>query len=157
MSAGCSPTHPLHCEILSVATDHSRPFLPESLAESLVERLPWCLRRCWSYSFAEEYFAFVVSRWAGNNEDERDMKTRTLTNTPAYLEAYSLLTFQTALANVSAIDTSRPTTGSSPSDGNETAAKPFSWDHQSEFYGDVHCYLYDVDNWDTKMYKRPRL
>ena len=68
------------------------------------------------------------------------MKTRTLTNTPAYLEAYSLLTFQTALANVSAIDTSRPTTGSSPSDGNETAAQPFSWDHQSEFYGDVHCY-----------------
>lgn len=22
--------------------------------------------------------------------------------------------------------------------------------------GDVHCYLYDVDNWDTTMYKRPR-
>ena len=85
------------------------------------------------------------------------MKTRTIANTPPYIEAYSLLTFQTALANVSAIDTSRPTTGSSPSDGNETAAKPFSWDHQSEFYGDVHCYLYDVDNWDTKMYKRPRL
>ena len=34
--------------------------------------------------------------------------------------------------------------------GNETAARPFSWDHQSEFYGDVHCYLYDVDNWYEK-------
>jgi hypothetical protein len=101
---------------------------------------------------------WLLNRWAGNNEDEKDMKPpHNLMNSPPYLEAYSLLTFQTALANVSAIDESRPTTGSSPSDGNETAARPFSWDHQSEFYGDVHCYLYDVDNWDTKMYKRPRL
>eukprot|EP01046_Picozoa_sp_COSAG06_P056750 COSAG06_NODE_10840_length_1608_cov_2.890451_2_plen_142_part_00 len=118
------------------------------------------------------------------------MKNKNLQSSPAYLEAYSLLTFQTALANVTSIDTSRPTSGSSPSDGaenmkrpfsrhfhiqlrsfcqdrlgadirkrrekealsagNETAARPFSWDHQSEFYGDVHCYLYDVDNWYEK-------
>jgi hypothetical protein len=114
------------------------------------------------------------------------MKTKNLQSTPAYLEAYSLLTFQvgfpivlsqtcnnvflnatvsnkltdclhqTALSNVTSIDTSRPTSGSSPSDGNETAAHPFSWDHQSQFYGDVHCYLYDVDNWDSTLYKRPR-
>lgn len=80
-----------------------------------------------------------IAIWAGNNEDEKDMKTKNLMSSPPYLEAYSLLTFSTALANVTAIDTSRPTSGSSPSDGNETAARPFSWDHQSQFYGDVHC------------------
>lgn len=75
---------------------------------------------------------------------------------PANIEAYSLLTFRTALANISAIDKTRPLSGSSPSDGNETAEHPYSWDHQSEFYGDVHCYLYDSDNWDFTSYKRPR-
>ena len=24
------------------------------------------------------------------------------------------------------------------------------------YLGDVHCYLYDVDNWDATLYKRPR-
>lgn len=52
-----------------------------------------------------------------------------------------MLTFLTELNNISAIDGTRPLSGSSPSDGNETAARPFSWDHQSEFYGDVHNYL----------------
>ena len=49
---------------------------------------------------------------------------------PEYVKAYSLLTFITGLNNVSALDTSRPLSGSSPSDGNETAEHPFSWDHQ---------------------------
>ena len=99
--------------------------------------------------------------WAGNNEDEKDMKsaagaTPPNPESPAYITAYSLLTFETALGNVSALDDTRPLSGSSPSDGNETAAHPFSWDHQSEFYGDVHNYLYDVDNWDSTVFKSPR-
>eukprot|EP00750_Incisomonas_marina_P005964 INCI14258.2.p1 GENE.INCI14258.2~~INCI14258.2.p1 ORF type:complete len:545 (-),score=88.70 INCI14258.2:874-2508(-) len=98
-----------------------------------------------------------IALWAGNNEDERDMKNAPAGDTsPEYVKAYSLLTFITGLNNVSALDTSRPLSGSSPSDGNETAEHPFSWDHQSEYYGDVHCYLYDVDNWDVTAYKRPR-
>ena len=76
-----------------------------------------------------------IALWAGNNENERDLKTlpsanRTLDSNPL-LKAYSLLTFQTALDNVSALDTSRPLSGSSPSCGNETAERPWSWDHQS--------------------------
>ena len=97
--------------------------------------------------------------WAGNNEDEKDTKsaagaTPPNPESPEYMRAYSMLTFTTALSNVSAIDTTRPLSGSSPSDGNETAAHPFSYDHQTEFYGDVHNYLYDVDNWDETLYKR---
>lgn len=98
-----------------------------------------------------------IALWAGNNEDERDMKNKGSQDiSPPYIEAYSKLTFLTALNNVSALDETRPLSGSSPSCGNETAAKPFSWDHQSQFYGDVHCYLYDANNWDVRIYKRPR-
>ena len=93
-----------------------------------------------------------IAIWAGNNENEKD-----LTPATAPLEKpYSDLYFRTVLANVTSIDASRPVTGSSPSDGNETAAAPFPVDHQSEFFGDVHCYLYDADNWDTTVYKKPR-
>ena len=64
-----------------------------------------------------------IALWAGNNEDERDMSKAPKGDTaPAYVHAYSLLTFSTGLDNVSAIDSSRPLSGSSPSDGNETAA-----------------------------------
>eukprot|EP00041_Stephanoeca_diplocostata_P022641 m.542306 g.542306 ORF g.542306 m.542306 type:complete len:1018 (+) comp22116_c1_seq1:202-3255(+) len=91
--------------------------------------------------------------WAGNNEDEKDLSQG---QDVAHIRAYADLTFLTGLSNVSAIDTSRPLSGSSPSDGNETAEHPFSWNHQSEFYGDVHNYLYDVDSWDHTVYKRPR-
>lgn len=96
-----------------------------------------------------------IAIWAGNNEDERDLASKSQA-TPQNLKAYSLLTFTTALNNVTAIDTSRPTSGSSPSCGNETAEHPWSWNHQSEFYGDVHCYLYDSDNWDDTLYQSPR-
>ena len=89
--------------------------------------------------------------WAGNNENENKKPSDT-TNVKAYSDLY----FRTVLANISALDGSRPLTGSSPSNGNETAAAPFAWDDQSEFYGDVHCYLYDVDNWDVTAFKRPR-
>ena len=55
---------------------------------------------------------------------------------PEYVRAYSLLTFETGLGNVSALDTSRPLSGSSPSDGNETAQHPFSWylRHAADYY-----------------------
>jgi hypothetical protein len=60
--------------------------------------------------------------WAGNNEDEKDMRSAAGTAPPnpeskEYIKAYSMLTFITALNNVSALDTSRPLSGSSPSDG----------------------------------------
>ena len=99
-----------------------------------------------------------IAIWAGNNEDERDMKAYPSGwgVNDSYIAAYSALTFATALDNVSSLDTSRPLSGSSPSCGNETAEHPFSWDHQSQFYGDVHCYLYDSDSWDVTSYKRPR-
>jgi hypothetical protein len=90
--------------------------------------------------------------WAGNNENERDLAN----NTEYLVKPYADLYFRTVLANVTALDSSRPTSGSSPSCGNETAADPFCPDHQTEYYGDVHCYLYDVDNWDVTAYKRPR-
>tara|TARA_B110000208_G_scaffold175619_1_gene221343 strand:- start:558 stop:3725 length:3168 start_codon:yes stop_codon:yes gene_type:complete len=107
-----------------------------------------------------------IAIWAGNNEDERDggglsYAPNTPKNSSKNTEAYSLLTFITAIGNITAIDTSRPTSGSSPSCGNETAAYPGSWCFPaygwgSEFYGDMHNYLYDLDNWDDTLYKSPR-
>jgi hypothetical protein len=74
-----------------------------------------------------------ITIWAGNNENEQD-----LPQSQSLISAYSDLYFKTILANISTIDTTRPMTGSSPSNGNETAAAPFCYNHQSEFYGDMH-------------------
>lgn len=127
--------------------------IPDSFLQSAAKEVQDNVRRL--------QFHPSIAIWAGNNEDEHDMymaDKRLPPNgmTPADIAAYSELTFRTELANISAIDTSRPLSGSSPSDGNETAEHPWSWNHQSEFYGDVHCYLYDSDNWDFTSYKRPR-
>ena len=92
-----------------------------------------------------------IALWAGNNENERH-RPDDATNVKAYSDLY----FRTVLSNISALDGSRPLTGASPANGNETAEEPFAWDVESEFFGDVHCYLYDVDNWDVTAFKRPR-
>lgn len=90
-----------------------------------------------------------IALWAANNENERD-----LPQPESNIKAYSDLYFRTILANVSVLDQSRPMTGSSPSNGNETAEacrlilrptltpsqEPFCFDHQSEYFGDVHNY-----------------
>ena len=93
-----------------------------------------------------------IAIWAGNNENEEDLNA----GTEAYAKPYSDLYFRTVLQNISTIDTTRPMTGSSPSNGNETADAPFCVDHQSQFYGDTHCYLYTTDNWDVTLYWKPR-
>lgn len=90
--------------------------------------------------------------WAGNNENEKDLNAASLKEEAPY----SALYFATVLANISSLDQSRPMTASSPSNGNETADHPFSINHQSEFYGDVHSYLYGADSWDPSVFKRPR-
>eukprot|EP01006_Ploeotia_vitrea_P029675 TRINITY_DN62168_c0_g1_i2.p1 TRINITY_DN62168_c0_g1~~TRINITY_DN62168_c0_g1_i2.p1 ORF type:complete len:648 (-),score=52.45 TRINITY_DN62168_c0_g1_i2:107-2050(-) len=95
----------------------------------------------------------AIAIWAGNNENEGRKAYHNNTTNQAF---YSDLYFKTVLANISIIDTSRPLTGSSPSDGNETAAHPVSWNPQSQFYGDVHTYEYLVDCWDPSVYKSPR-
>ena len=67
---------------------------------------------------------------------------------------YSQLYFDTVLANIT--DTTRPALGSSPCNGNETAAEPIAENPYSPFYGDVHVYLYNQDCWDVSIYPRPR-
>lgn len=93
-----------------------------------------------------------IAIWAGNNENEKDLNSKSA----AYVKPYSDLYFRTVLQNISAIDKTRPMTGSSPSNGNETADAPFCVDHQSQFFGDTHCYLYTTDNWDVTLYWKPR-
>ena len=73
--------------------------------------------------------------WAGNNENERDLTKQYEDLQKPYADLY----FRTVLSNVTALDSSRPTSGSSPSCGNETAEHPFCINHQTEYYGDVHC------------------
>lgn len=92
-----------------------------------------------------------VAVYAGNNEDEGGYKPGE--STTVY---YSQLTFGTVLSNISAIDTSRPLSGSSPSCGNETASYPVCPNVRDVFSGDVHMYLYTEDYLDVTIYPRPR-
>jgi len=92
-----------------------------------------------------------IAVWAGNNENEGGYK-------PGEADSafYGQLTFGTVLDNVTAVDASRPTSGSSPSCGNETAAFPVCGNVRDEFSGDDHRYLYTLDPWDVSIYPRPR-
>eukprot|EP00052_Salpingoeca_macrocollata_P019154 m.158510 g.158510 ORF g.158510 m.158510 type:complete len:637 (-) comp20881_c0_seq3:84-1994(-) len=92
-----------------------------------------------------------IALWAGNNENEQEYRP----DQPE-IQYYSDLYFRTVLANISALDDSRPMVGSSPSNGNETAEEPGCYNCKDEFHGDDHLYLYGEDCWDVTVYSRPR-
>ena len=89
--------------------------------------------------------------WAGNNENEGYYKP-----TDPDVKFYSQLYFGTVLGNITALDTTRPRIGSSPCNGDETEEEPIAANPYSEFFGDIHVYLYNQDCWDVNVYPRPR-
>lgn len=89
--------------------------------------------------------------WSGNNENEYRYKPGTHA-----ASLYGELYFGTLIKSVLAIDSSRPTVGSSPSCGNETLADPVCADPQTSTRGDVHFYDYASDCWDVATFPNPR-
>lgn len=96
--------------------------------------------------------------WSGNNENEAAIAENWygIGSIPTYEAQYSQLYFDTVLANVSAVDQSRPQLPSSPSNGYENASAPVAADPQSDFFGDKHFYTYNADCWDVTVFPRPR-
>jgi len=92
-----------------------------------------------------------IALYAGNNEIEGAYSPGS-PDTKYYGELF----FGTVLPAVLSVDTSRPTQGSSPSNGNETLAHPVAANVRDPFYGDDHKYLYTEDPFDVRIYDRPR-
>lgn len=80
-----------------------------------------------------------IALYAGNNEIEGAYKPGS-PDTKYYGELF----FGTVLPAILDVDTSRPTQGSSPSNGNETLEHPVAANCRNQFYGDDHKYLYTV-------------
>jgi hypothetical protein len=91
--------------------------------------------------------------WGGNNENEW---LETSVNQPS--EAfYGQLDYGVVLDVIGSLDAARPAVGSSPSNGNETAANPSSPSPNSPVRGDMHVYNYACNCWDAEgCYPRTR-
>jgi len=75
---------------------------------------------------------------------------------PSSIPFYSALYFDTVLANFSALLPFTPTLSSTPSNGNETAAHPWSSSEEIITRGDIHFYALDEDCLNISLYPRAR-
>jgi beta-mannosidase len=103
-----------------------------------------------------------VLLWAGSNENEAALAfdwygiAPTAPAFPTYVGMYASLYWDTVLPTVWSLDQSRPTLGSSPSNGNESQAAPVHANPNMPLAGDMHFYDYTDDPWVDATFPTPR-
>ncbi|KAK7109878.1 hypothetical protein V1264_013839 [Littorina saxatilis] len=99
-----------------------------------------------------------ICLWSGNNENEGAIKDKMgWSNYTIYYNDYIKLYITTIMAIVTREHPSSVFVSSSPSNGVQTAQQGYvDKDPQSNNYGDVHFYSYDIDEWKPGKFPIPR-
>ncbi|KAH9490420.1 hypothetical protein Btru_035138 [Bulinus truncatus] len=99
--------------------------------------------------------------WAGNNENEKGLRQNwfdTDKKFSLYYHDYIQLYVNTIKLIVNEEDWSREYLTSSPTNGKESIQEGYvAADPDSELYGDIHYYNYVIDQWDSTLFRVPRM